>query len=137
MRFSILFLLLLSCSQKKIILIKQWHLSPQTPTSNISQAKELPQFENQKDIFLFLKERIDQVDVLFAEGCEGELDQDRSEKFNSWSLVDLVQRKDTAEFEDIMAPVPMKIKALFPRKQVVCGDDLVLIKKNSNVIYCN
>lgn len=135
-RYLILLLLFVfaSCSKKKkVYIIKQWHLSPNEVTTDILKSKTLPQFDNQIDIYrkaLKLLEKNSKA--VIAEGCEGEITKDFQLKFNGWSIQDLIERKDLSDYEDILAPVPMKLKAKFgDTLKVVCGDNNDLIKKNN------
>lgn len=132
--FLLIGLLSLSCSEQKTrtLLIKQWHLSSSTETLDLEKAKLLPQFENQKDIYKFLETRILAGDLktIIAEGCEGEIDKNFSLKFNGWTLQMLQEKKISKDYDDIMAPIPMKIKAKYPTVKVICGDNQSLITKN-------
>ena len=132
---NLLFLFfLLACSQKKnqVTLIKQWHLTPQTNTQNIEKAKTIPQYENQLDIYARLSKQIEngEVELIIAEGCEGEMTNTFEESFNGWSLSELKSRVGSPEYADILAPVPMKLKAKYPHLKIICGDDKVLVEEN-------
>lgn len=131
-----IFFLLVSCSfsksDKKVYLVKQWHLTAATDTSQVEKAKNSPQFENQKDIYLWVEKRIkeERKFTVIAEGCEGEIKDGYTENFNGWTLKKLKSEIGKAYYADILAPVPMKLKAKYPELKVVCGDDLKLIKEN-------
>lgn len=131
-----IFFLLVSCSfsksDKKVYLVKQWHLTAATDTSQVEKAKNSPQFENQKDIYLWVEKRIkeERKFTIIAEGCEGEIKDGYIENFNGWTLKKLKSEIGKAYYADILAPVPMKLKAKYPELKVVCGDDLKLIKEN-------
>lgn len=123
-----------SCAPKnKIYIIKQWHLSPNQSTLDVNKSQQLPQFYNQKDIYLKAKKMIENgSQVIIAEGCEGEINDDFDLKFNGWGIKELKERKDLSDYPDILAPVPMKLKVLYGDKiKVLCGDNLGLIKKNN------
>ena len=135
-RYLVLLVLLIfvSCSPKnKVYIIKQWHLSPNESTTDILKSKSLPQFDNQIDIYnKSIKLIKKNSKTIIAEGCEGEIDHEFKLKFNGWGMSDLIERKDLSDFDDILAPVPMKLKAKFGKKlRVVCGDNDELIKKNN------
>ena len=138
MKYSLLYLLfaLISCDQKeqlgKITIIKQWHLSAQTNTLDIEASKKRLQYTNQMDIYHFVSEQISsgKSKVVIAEGCEGEISDDFKLVYNGWSLAKLKQAAKQKNFEHIMAPVALKIKAKFPDTKVVCGDHDQLIKEN-------
>lgn len=139
-RYLILLILfiLVSCSPKnKVYIIKQWHLSPNESTIDIAKSKSLPQFDNQYDIYQKAIQIIDKKNsnVIIAEGCEGEINRNFPKKFNGWGMEDLIKRKNLSDFSDILAPVPMKLKAHYGEKiKVVCGDNYDLINKH-NLAY--
>lgn len=129
----IIFLSIFSCSQKKdVLLVKQWHLSPGVDTSDVEKSKALGPYENQKDIFLHLENLIEtkQINLIVSEGCEGEIDQNFKTTFHSWNLDNLRAQIDNKNFADIMAPIPLKLKAKYPELKVLCGDNDKLIKDN-------
>jgi hypothetical protein len=126
--------LLLGCQEKanKVRLIKQWHLSSGQNTQDITASKKLPQFQNQKDIYLQVSKLIEkkETSIIIAEGCEGQINNKFTTNFNGWDMESLVKKRDLPEFSDIMAPVPMKLKAKYPEVTVLCGDNLKLINEN-------
>lgn len=128
------FIILLGCSkqEKKVTLIKQWHLTPQTKTLDIEKASQIPQFENQKEIYQFLidKKNQNKLQLVIAEGCQGEIGNNFSKIYNGWSLEELKKRSDDDNFAMILAPIPMKLKAKFPQLKVLCGDNDDLVKDN-------
>jgi hypothetical protein len=134
--FSVLVLtiLLSSCSGKnKVYIIKQWHLSPSESTIDILKAKDLPQYEHQLDVY---QKAIDLIEkksrVVIAEGCEGEINEAFVTKFNGWDMASLTERRELSDYELILAPAPMKIKAKYQDKiKVICGDNEELIKANN------
>lgn len=112
----------------KVILIPQWHLSPNEITN--PQAKKLPQIPNQMAIYHQLVDWVEkgQVKTVVAEGCEGEIKKGFSEKFNGWSLEDLEKSQD---LDSAITNIGLKLEAKFgPRLKVICGDNLDLINKN-------
>ena len=125
---------LVSCSPKnKITIIKQWHLSPNESTIDILKSQQLAQYENQIDIYKRTEKLISKGSkVIIAEGCEGEIDNKFKLKFNGWGMKELLERKGLSDYDEILAPVPMKLKAQYGDKlKVLCGDNLELIKKNN------
>lgn len=132
----LMFVLLLSfgCQKEsKVIIIKQWHLSPSQNTKDIEKSKSLPQFKNQKDIFQISLSKIQEGSkVIISEGCEGEIHDDFKPVFNGWSMSDLYKLRESSNYADVLAPVPMKIEALLREEvKTVCGDNLAQIKMNN------
>lgn len=138
MKLLLLLTILFSCSNenKKITLIKQWHLSPKQNTLDIEKSKKLPQYENQKEIYKKIVNLIEtkKTNMIIAEGCEGEIDEKFTLIYNGWSLKEIKSRRFDKNFNDIMAPIPLKIKAKYPNIKVVCGDNLKLIDENLKAI---
>jgi hypothetical protein len=136
MKIFVLLVLFFSCNKKeahKAYLVKQWHLSPSQNTLNIEKSKSIPQFKNQKDIYQKLERMIlnKETSIVLAEGCgSGEINQSFLKVYNGWTMDKLKDVRDSSEYDDIMAPVQMKIKAKYPRVRVLCADDEKLIKKN-------
>lgn len=129
-------LVLFSCSTpmtEEVLVVKQWHLLPGINTSNISEAKNLPQYTNQKDIYDYLYNLIDdkKIDTVISEGCEGEINDKSTLSFNSWNFQKLSDVKTKDEFSDILSLVPLKLKVKFGKKlNVLCGDSNELISKH-------
>lgn len=112
----------------EVILIPQWHLSPNENTN--PQAKQLPQIPNQLAIYHQLVDwaQKKQINTVIVEGCEGEIKDGFGEKFNGWSLQDLEKSQD---LDSAITQIGLKLEAKFgPKLKVLCGDNLVLIKKN-------
>ena len=133
--FKILLLLLLSATAqaKTVILLPQWHLSPNTKTLDIEKSKDLVQYKNQTAIYLVLDEWIKngKVDLLLAEGCTGSIDQNFSEVFNGWDYKRLKVQSKSKNYQDIMTLIPLKLEAKYADKlDTFCADDLALIKKH-------
>lgn len=111
-----------------VILIPQWHLSPQTNTNPLTT--DPPQSKNQSAIFYELSEWItnNYVQSIVVEGCEGILSENPDLKFNGWSLNDLQKEKN---INNVQTHIGLKLLAKFKQKaDVECGDNLELVKKN-------
>jgi hypothetical protein len=122
-----------SCSKNKVYLIKQWHLSAGQSTTDLIKSKSLPQYINQIDIYDRLIELKNKKlsSFVIAEGCSNVESYFKS-KFNGWNLELLKEREKLGDLDEVLAPVPMKLKAKFSDGiNIVCGDDLDLIKKNN------
>lgn len=115
-----------------VVLIPQWHLSPQTNTKNMKT--EPPQSKNQTAIYKEVSDWVksDYLQSVVIEGCEVNLKQTPTTKYNGWSLEDLLkQDRSSPEFEAIQTHVGLKLIAAFESKSLVeCGDRLSLIKDN-------
>ena len=125
----------LACQNKEqgqSTILKQWHLSPSDITTDIEKSKLKPQFNSQKETYLYAKNLIEKGDInlVIAEGCEGEIKSNSKLNFNGWTLPKLIELNQSESFADILAPIPMKLKAKFPSLKVICGDNQELIKKN-------
>jgi len=124
-----------SCTnkEKELIIIKQWHIDANINTGDINHSLKFPQHINQKDIYLFLKNKIKQgsINAIIAEGCEGEIKKDSKLVFNSWDLNKLNNLNNKEDLENVLAHVPLKLKAKFKDKvKVFCGDNNDLIKEH-------
>ncbi len=133
--FVLMSLMIIGCEnekQGKAYILKQWHLSPSVKTSDIEKSKQNSQFQSQKETYLMAKKMIQhgQVNLVIAEGCENEITLSTLTNFNGWTMKKLAEYKDDPVYDDILAPIPMKLKVLYPKLKVICGDDLKLIKKN-------
>lgn len=147
---SILFLVFLGCSSQTVkpvsstalgqwdasplevaegvILVPQWHYSPQTQTRN--QKLNLPQDKNQNAIFEQISAWIHShyTKSIVVEGCEGELTSTPDVSYNGWSLNDL---RDQKNLESIQTHVGLKLLSRFNNvASIECGDDLRLIKEH-------
>lgn len=120
---------------KKVILIKQWHLSPSTSTMNVSESKKLLQFENQMDIYQRLVADLKEGPLtLIGEGCEAGTPIDRgfTSTYNGWNFTNLQVHADRPHYDDILTYLPLKLKAKFPDQvTAVCGDRAELVKENA------
>ncbi|MDZ4661567.1 MAG: hypothetical protein SGJ18_08100 [Pseudomonadota bacterium] len=133
--FLIIFILLFTFSLKgeEVILIKQWHLSPGEKTTDIAASKLRPQFTNQLDIYYKLTELVNSREklTLIQEGCEGEVTKTTSPEHYGWSYESLSRHKDTKDFRDILAFMPVKMIVKFDDKvRAICSDTKELIKKS-------
>ncbi len=117
----------------KVLLVKQWHLAPTTITKGFRER--YPQERNQTAIFIYLadKAKHKKIDLVVGEGCEGEINDGFTTKFNGWDLASLKQnRPNTRKFERILTHVPMKLEARFnDRLLTVCGDNEKLIQEGN------
>lgn len=115
---------------KSVMLIKQWHLSPTTITKGFKE--KYLQEKNQSAIYIALADRIKskRLDLVLAEGCEGEINEEFSGKFNGWDIESLKAEAQRRSFEKILTHVPMKLEAKFgDRIATWCGDNDKLIQE--------
>lgn len=118
-----------SPSSAKVILVPQWHLSPQDDTK-ANPRNHLPQSSNQVGIYRQLSEWTDQgtLQTVVVEGCEGEITAASPLKFNGWTAAELRELSEK-DLDATLTQVGLKLKARFGDKlRVVCGDDEKLIK---------
>jgi hypothetical protein len=146
MRLLVLLTLALtfSCAHKpvqtgKVIIIKQWHPSPSVDTRNIQASKSIPQYQNQKDIYDYLSNRVktQKANLLIVEGCESgkEIDESFQQSFNGWNMASLSKASSSGDYEDIVTALPLKLKAKFPKEvTALCADNESLLKKNQLAI---
>ena len=124
----------LTSSSADVIVVPQWHLSPQTNTQ-VSSAN-LPQAENQRAIYRQLVDWTENgvIQTVIVEGCEGEIDDSFHERFNGWTLEDL-QKLSAEALDNTMTHVGLKLKAREGRKlKVLCGDLNELVKKHQLIL---
>lgn len=117
--------------QAQVILIPQWHFSPQVNTKRDSIKQ--PQFENQFSIFKETEDLYKKgVATLIVEGCEGEIKDGFTPVLNGWSLKDVKKTlKDDGNIDLVMTHVGLKAEAQYGEKMAVkCGDNFALIEKN-------
>lgn len=115
----------------EIILIPQWHFSPNVNTRRDSIKQ--PQFENQFSIFKETEELHKKgVGTLIVEGCEGEIKPGFTSVLNGWSLGDVQKTlKQDGNIDLVMTHIGLKAEALYGDKMAVkCGDNFGLIEKN-------
>ena len=114
-----------------IYFIKQWHLDPTVDTTKIEEAKKLPQYKNQFEIFSAIAEMVAEknVDTAVAEGCEGEINSKFKDAFNGWTFEGLNQEISNKKFNTILTHALLKAAVKFPESlKVRCGDSLSRIK---------
>ena len=71
---------------------------------------------------------------MIVEGCEGEIKTGFNERFNGWTLSELVSAKP-GDRDAALTMMGLKIKARFGSEiRVLCGDDLKLIKKHQLIL---
>ncbi len=128
----LLFIVLFTgCSAKKVYLIKQWHLSPNESTLDIENSKHSPKYKNQLEIFQKMERllKLKKSNLVIAEGCE-ESSKYFLDNFNGWTLERLKKKKN--KIDEILAPVPLKMKAKYSNGvEIECGDNLSLVKENN------
>ena len=116
---------------KTVMVFKQWHLAPTTVTKGFKEKYQ--QEKNQTAIYKKLSEMVKKqmLQVVVAEGCEGEIDGNFEPAFNGWKIKELEKQAQTKGFDKIITMVPMKLEARWGDKLVtLCGDDLKLIKES-------
>ncbi len=145
-KFILILLIAVSCTEKKNVVpdqstilmgLPQWHLGPKANTLKIEESKKLPQYPNQKYIFEIISEWIEkgQLDLLIAEGCEGEIDEKFTSTYNGWNYKNLNEFILKPEFVDILTLVPLKLEVKYKDKiKTLCGDNLDLINKHQLVL---
>ncbi len=117
---------------KYVRIIKQWHLPPTTITKGFKE--KYPQETNQTDIYKQLNELVKKkkLQVLMAEGCEGEINQEFKLKFNGWDYASLKKISQTKTFSRILTHVPLKLAARHGAKlRTLCGDNEKLIQEGN------
>jgi len=115
-----------------VLVVKQWHLHPRTITKGFRDR--YPQEKNQSAIYIGLADRIKnkKMDLVVAEGCEGEIKDEFATVFNGWDLASLKKISQTKGFDRIVAHVPMKLEARFGDKvTTMCGDSERLIQEGN------
>lgn len=117
---------------KSVMVVKQWHLAPTTITKGFKE--KYPQEKNQTAIYKAISDMVKkgQIDLLVAEGCEGEIDENFNTAFNGWTLEDLAKQSQTKGYDKIISHVPLKIEARWGKKiSTICGDDEKLIQEGN------
>lgn len=130
---NLVFFLSLVSQAGEVLVIKQWHLSPGEKTTDIEAGKLRPQFPNQLDIYNKLTELVNERKklTLIQEGCEGEVTKESSPEHYGWTFEALSKRKNDPSYNDILAFMPVKMKAKFEDKvRAVCSDTKELIQKS-------
>jgi hypothetical protein len=124
-------------AEKQVGLLAQWHLRSKQMTKDVEASKKLPQYPNQLTIYLVLEEWIKkkQVEVVIAEGCQGEITKESKLEFNGWSYAKLYEYRNKKNYQDILTHIPLKLEAKFQDEiEIICGDDLELVKKHQLVL---
>lgn len=119
-------------STKKVYIVKQWHLGPMTVTKGFKE--KYPQERNQTTIYKTLSEMVKKkkLQVVVAEGCEGEINSDFKTAFNGWTVGDLAKQSQTRGFDKIITNIPMKLEARWGEKLLtLCGDNEKLIQEGN------
>ena len=129
-------LLGISCSRPsgKVSVFKQWHLAPNIDTTNTDKAKTLPQFESQVALYRSVEALVKrgEFDIILSEGCDQSESPPFQSTFNGWDVRKLKLAKEFPHFENLLAPVAMKVFVYYPKEsvEVLCGDSSELIKKH-------
>lgn len=116
----------------KINLIKQWDLSARTSTKGFKE--KYAQEKNQTAIYKSLDQDVKdgKIQLIVAEGCEGEMGPEFASTFNGWDYESLKSQSRLKNYERIITSVPLKIKAKHGEKiKVVCGDNLMSIQEGN------
>jgi len=142
MRFLAL-IFLFSCSHKPnlagtVTLIKQWHASPSTQTTDVTASRDLPQYKNQKEIYDYLVSEIESKGAitLLVEGCQAELPVEKGfVAVNGWSYDLLKGYSSRRDYADIITSIPLKLRAKYPKQvKAICADDMKLIAANQRAL---
>ena len=115
-----------------VMIVKQWHLSPRTVTKGFKE--KYPHEKNQSAIYIALADKIKskKIDMVIAEGCEGEINDEFTTAFNGWDLAALKKIAQTKGFDRIITNVPLKLEARFGDKIItMCGDNEKLIQEGN------
>jgi hypothetical protein len=117
---------------KTVLIVKQWHLAPTTVTKGFRE--KYPQERNQTAIFRALADKIKakKLQLVVAEGCEGEINADFKTAFNGWDYQSLHKISQTRNYDKILTSVPLKLEARYTDKiRTLCGDDAKLIREGN------
>lgn len=109
---------------KKVLVLKQWHLSPKTTTKGFKE--KYPQEKNQTAIYHFVEDNVKhgELQLLVSEGCEGEINADFKPAFNGWDYSTLHAQAFQKGYDKIITLVPLKIEAKYGDKiATFCGDN--------------
>lgn len=115
-----------------VMVIKQWHLPPKTITKGFRER--YPQEKNQSAIYLALSDKIKKkkLQMIVAEGCEGEINQDFTQSFNGWDYDSLKAQSFRKRYDRIITLVPLKLEARYGDKVLtMCGDNNELIREGN------
>lgn len=117
---------------KLVSIIKQWHLPPKTATKGFKER--YPQETNQADIYNAVSNMIKKkkIQLLVAEGCEGEINSEFKPVFNGWDLESLKRESQRRGFDRVLTNVAMKLEARHADKILtLCGDNEKLIQEGN------
>lgn len=115
-----------------VMVIKQWHLPPKTITKGFKER--YPQEKNQSAIYLALSDKIKKkkLQMVVAEGCEGEINQHFAQSFNGWDYDSLKAQAFRKHYDRIITLVPLKLEARYADKVLtMCGDNNDLIQEGN------
>jgi hypothetical protein len=119
---------------KEVTLYSQWHLPSEAKTLDIEQSKKAKQYSHQKDLYLKIEKEFmaKNIDFLFQEGCEGEIDKNFSSVYYGWDMQKLIAMRSDQSYPDIMVPVPMKMEAKYQDNiDTFCAERMELVKKQN------
>ncbi len=117
---------------KMVLVIKQWHLPPTTITKSFKE--KYPQERNQTAIYqhLNLAVKRKKLQLVLAEGCEGEINSEFKTAFNGWTVEHLKKQAQSRGFDKILTNIPLKLEARHgDRLLTVCGDNDALIQEGN------
>ncbi len=121
-----------SDSPQKVLILKQWHLSPTTVTKGFKE--KYPHEQNQAALYKFLAEavRSQTLQLVIGEGCEGEINADFKPVFNGWDFTSLKAQSQQKNYSKIVSHVPLKLEARFGSQiNTQCGDNEALIQEGN------
>lgn len=109
-----------------VTIVKQWHPGPTIDTTNISESKRLPTYQNQIEIFENMNKylKLFKANIVLVEGCEGEINSRFSDEFYGWSMKKLKEMRSSKQYSEILAHIGMKLEVKYGNKlQVLCADN--------------
>ncbi|MGE4130845.1 MAG: hypothetical protein AB7F86_04365 [Bdellovibrionales bacterium] len=118
---------------QSVLIYKQWHLPPTTVTKGFKE--KYPQEKNQTSIYITLADKVKskKVDLVLAEGCEGEIDENFSTTFNGWDYKSLKAESHKRSYQRVLTHVPLKLEARFGAGlKTLCGDSDKLILEGNH-----
>ncbi|HXH75976.1 MAG TPA: hypothetical protein VNJ08_13475 [Bacteriovoracaceae bacterium] len=144
-KLTLMLLLLISCSHKfipnnKVTIIKQWHLSPTVQTTDFKNSSGLPQYLNQRDIYIYLYKLVNdhpEKVTIIAEGCDAGtiIDKNFEPTYNGWNAKNLLPHREQLYYSEILTFLPLKLKMQFPDQVTsICGDSEELARQNQLAI---
>lgn len=117
-------------STKKVYILKQWHLSPKTVTKGFKE--KYPQEKNQTAIYHLLEDGVKrkELQLIVAEGCEGEINASFVTSFNGWDYSSLKAQCLQKNYDRIITLQPLKVEAKYGDKiNTLCGDNDELVRE--------